>query len=501
MTGIPSYVNRSTMTMQMLTQMRWQVDDLQRQLASGKRSETYAGLGIGRTMDLEARMRLSRLETYETSISTVNLRVNIMNTALDRIRVVGGDMRSNVSFPIDYELTGNGQTNAQQLASMRLDETLNLLNEKTGDRYLFSGSATDTRPTASSKQILDGDGAAAGLRQITAERLLADTGADGRGRLAAPVAAGTVVTLAENGAHSFGMKLAAVTTDFGAAVTPTAGPPASFEVDLNGVNPPEGARIQVRLALPDGSTVNIDLTATTEDPPPAGAFLIGIDETETATNLAATIDTEIQRVANVELVAASAIRAGEDFFNIDIDNPPQRVDGPPFETATAMRNGTPADTVFWYRGDAATGDPRQTASARIDDTITVQYGVRANEDGLRHVVQNTAVFAAMTFSEADPDARDRYFALAQRVGVSLDAQAGVKHVEAIQTDIAGAQLSANAAKERLADKKPILQGILDEIENILPEEVGVKLLAMTTRMQATLQTTAMLSQFNLLNYI
>jgi hypothetical protein len=33
------------------------------------------------------------------------------------------------------------------------------------------------------------------------------------------------------------------------------------------------------------------------------------------------------------------------------------------------------------------------------------------------------------------------------------------------------------------------------------EEVGVKLLAMTTRMEATLQTTAMLSQFNLLHYI
>jgi hypothetical protein len=62
-------------------------------------------------------------------------------------------------------------------------------------------------------------------------------------------------------------------------------------------------------------------------------------------------------------------------------------------------------------------------------------------------------------------------------------------------------LSANSAKERLADKKPILQGILDEIENITPEEVGVQLLAMSTRLQATLQTTAMLSNLSLLNYI
>jgi hypothetical protein len=119
------------MTMQMLTQMRWQIDDLQRQLASGKRSETYAGLGVGRGIDLETRMRLSRLESYETTISMVNLRVNVMDTALDRIRVVGQDVRSDVRFPIEYDLTGNGQTNAQQLSSMRFDEALSLLNEKT----------------------------------------------------------------------------------------------------------------------------------------------------------------------------------------------------------------------------------------------------------------------------------------------------------------------------------------------------------------------------------
>jgi flagellin-like hook-associated protein FlgL len=501
MATIPSYVNRSTMTMQMLTQMRWQIDDLQRQLASGKRADTYAGLGIGRGIDLETRMRMSRLESFETTISTVNLRVTVMNTALDRVRVVGQDVRSDVRFPIEYDLIGNGQTSAQQLATMRFDEALSLLNEKTGDRYLFSGSSTDVRPTATTAQIINGDGALAGLKQVTAERLLADRGADGRGRLLAPAVAGNTVTLAESGAHPFGLKLAAVSTDFGAAVTPTAGPPASFEVDLTGVNPPEGAHVQVRFTLPDGSTVNLELTATTQDPPPTGGFLIGADEAETATNLAATIDTEILRIGRTDLTAASAIQAGEDFFNIGAGNPPQRVNGPPFETAVAMRDGTNADTVFWYKGDSAAGDPRKTTVARIDETITVAYGVRANEDGLRQVVQNAAVFASMTFSDADPDGRQRYFALAQRIGIALDQQNGVKHIEAIQTDLAGSQLSANSAKERLADKKPILQGILDEIENITPEEVGVKLLAMSTRLQATLQTTAMLSNLSLLNYI
>ena len=124
MTGISGYTNRTTLQMTMLADMRWQIDDLQRQLATGKRADTYAGLGIGRTLDLEARMRLSRIESYTNSIDQVGLRVDIMNTALERLRTVGQDIRSDVAFPIEYELIGNGQTQAQSLAAMRLDAAL-----------------------------------------------------------------------------------------------------------------------------------------------------------------------------------------------------------------------------------------------------------------------------------------------------------------------------------------------------------------------------------------
>jgi len=500
MTSISGYVNRSTLTMQMLTQMRWQLDDLQRQLATGKRADTYGALGVGRTMDLEARMRLSRVQTYESSIASVDLRVGIMDTALEQLRKIGEETRSELRFPATYELLGN-QTQSQQLAAMNLDEALSLLNEKAGERYLFSGRATDSRATVTAQQLLNGDGARAGLKQIMAERLLADTGADGRGRLDVPAVNGDVVTLAEDGTHPFGFKLSSVTTDFGATVTPTAGPPASFDIDLGGNNPPLGGSIQVRLTLPDGSTSDIVLTATLESPPPPGTFRLGIDTDTTAANLAAAIDESVIALGRTELAAASAVRAGEDFFAFDADNPPQRVDGPPFDTATGLRDGTATDTVFWYTGEGAVDSARNTAIARVDETITVSYGARANEDGIRQVVQNVAVFASMTFSESDPDARDRYFALVQRIGNGLDADDATKQIEAIQTDIAGAQLAANAAKERLEDKKPVLQGIVDEIENISPEEVGVKLLALNTRMQATMQTTAILSQFTLLSYL
>ena len=43
--------------------------------------------------------------------------------------------------------------------------------------------------------------------------------------------------------------------------------------------------------------------------------------------------------------------------------------------------------------------------------------------------------------------------------------------------------------------------MIDSVENISDEEIGVKLLALNTRMQASLQVTAMLAQLSLVKYL
>ncbi len=501
MNVIYGFGSRSTATADLLIRMRAQLDELQSQLTTGKKSQTYGGLGLSRGADLDMHARLSRIDVYQDTIFNVDLRVKVMNTALDRLRAIGRETRGSTVSSLNYELVSGGRTGAQQRAQGGFDEALSLLNEKAGDRFLFSGRATDRPATETSDHILNGNGAAAGLKQVMSERLQADQGADGRGRLDAPTAALGIVTLAEDGVHPFGFKLAAATTDFSATVTGPAGAPPSLSIDLGGSNPPEGGKVNIQLNLPDGTASSIDLVATSTVPPPAGSFAIGANADITAQNLAAAIDAEIQRLARTDLAAASAMQASDDFFAIDAGQPPQRVDGPPFDSATALRDATATDTVRWYSGDDATDEARSTAVARVDESITVAYGARANEVALRSVVQNNATFAAMTFSPTDADARDRYFALAQRVGAALDAPPGVQKIEAIQTEIAGANLAAGAAKQRLVEKKPILQGIIDDIENISPEEIGTKLLALNTRLQASLQITALLSRLSLVNFI
>jgi hypothetical protein len=501
MNVIYGFGTRSTATSDLLIRMRAQLDELQRQLTTGKKSETYGGLGPARGIDLDMRARLARIDAYQDTIFNVDLRVKVMNISLDRLRAIGRETRGSTVSSLSYELVSGGQTGAQQRAQDGFEEALSLLNGRAGDRYLFSGRATDRAATETSDHILNGNGAATGLKQVMSERLQADQGADGRGRLDAPVAALGVVTLAEDGVHPFGFKLAAATTDFAATVTGPAGAPPSLSIDLGGSNPPEGGKVHIQLNLPDGSSSSIDLVATNTVPPPANGFAIGATADISAQNLAAAIDAEIQLLTRTELAAASAMQASNDFFAIDADNPPQRVDGPPFDSATALRDATATDTVRWYTGDDATDNARSTAVARVDDGIAVAYGARANEEALRSVVQSNAAFAAMTFSPTDPDAQDRYFALAQRVGAALDAPPGVQKIEAIQIEIANASLVAGAAKQRLAEKQPILLGIIDDIENISPEEIGAKLLALNTRLQATLQLTALLSRLSLVNFI
>ena len=78
---------------------------------------------------------------------------------------------------------------------------------------MFSGEAVNTPSVASSSAILNGNGSQAGLTQVMAERLQADQGASGLGRLVIPPASGSTVSISEDVAGSpFGFKLGSVSS-------------------------------------------------------------------------------------------------------------------------------------------------------------------------------------------------------------------------------------------------------------------------------------------------
>ena len=156
---------------------------------------------------------------------------------------------------------------------------LGLLNTQAGDRYLFSGRAIDQPAVETLDHIMNGDGARAGLKQIIAERKQADLGANGLGRLMVGTPTTTSVALAEDAGSPFGFKLAGVNSTLGQrdGHRPDRRPPA-VSVDLRGV-PNDGETIKFRFTLPDGTSENLTLTATTSAPPGADQFTIGATPT------------------------------------------------------------------------------------------------------------------------------------------------------------------------------------------------------------------------------
>ena len=180
---------------------------------------------------------------------------------------------------------------------------------------------------------------------------------------------------------------------------------------------------------------------------------------------------------------------------------PLRVGGPPFNTAATLVAGTPANTVFWYTGETGTDLPRGTAVARVDQSITIQYGARADEQAFRHLLQNIAVYAAVTTNAANPNANGQSAALSQRVGANLAVQTGQQSLQDMQAEFAGAQTAIKASTDRQTQMKGMAQTMLDQIEGVSTDEVATKILALQTALQASYQTTAMLYQTSLTKFL
>jgi hypothetical protein len=728
-----------------------QMTVLQSQLTTGNKSTTYAGMGVNEGFAIAARSQLSGISAFTDTQTIVNSNIGVANTVLQAMNDIGKTIQNSANSS-SQTLNTAGQSIAQQTASSQLSSMLGILNTQAGDRYLFSGTAVTTPSVASMDDIMNGTTTQAGLKQVIAERKQADVGTTGLGRLVISSPTATSVQVAEDFAGSpFGLKLASTSSSLtGATVTGPGGSPAGISIDLGATNPNDGDKVSFTFNLPDGSQESIALTASSATPAPAGSFAIGVDTTATAANLKMALNAAIGTLANTSLVAASAMQAGNDFFNttgtatgsvvnnqatvpgpitgatalsgavgtdslgasfgagdtitvngtpitfvasgatgnqlnvtdnvqsllskidsitgtstpstisggvisIHTDDaaslsvsssnttafaalgfsgtatavtPPLRigpntttapgslannqatipgpvtgatllsgaagtdslsssfgigdtitVNGTPISfvatgatgnqvnitdsmqtllskidsitgtstpsavsggvisihtnnaspltvtssntaafaamgfsatgTATGVTtqpasfvSGTPANTVKWYTGNPGpTATARASATARVDASVKVEYGIQANEQAIRSQLQTLAVFSAVTTSTTNPNGAAQVSALSQRVTQALTPQTGKQSIQDIQTDLATAQATMKDATARQKQAQGMLQSIVDQTETVSPDQVATQLLALQTALQASYQTTSMLSQMSLVKYL
>jgi flagellin-like hook-associated protein FlgL len=364
---------------------------------------------------------------------------------------------------------------------------------------------------------MNGSGALAGFKTVAAERLQADQGADGLGRLkfTTPPAAPDTVTLAEDGAHPFGLKLTGVTSaSAGSAFTltqPTGTPPNSVAIQVAS-QPADGDTVTLGLKLPDGTTDSISLKAVSGTPSNPGEFQIGADTAATASNLQAALQSALQYEGQTKLAVASNYAAANGFFN----GQGQGVQRVAIDSATnsyyaATGYETPAqaasDTVQWYTGEDSNGAARQSVSTKVDDSINVYYGVEGNESGFTQLVRSLAVQSIQTYPTTD----DATTAISQ---AKYDAVAAgqISNLTAANSSQPGSLASigvdlglTQATLKNLSDQHTAygaqLQNVLDNAENADPNEVASALLELQTRLSASYSATAMISQLQLVNYL
>ncbi|MDJ0932112.1 hypothetical protein [Breoghania sp.] len=104
-----------------LTQMRSTFDDLQRQLSTQKNSTTYAGLGLNRSLDLSLKQRMGEVESYQSTIDFVDLRMNVLDQTIARMDEIRSEARTAID-PNNFVQQADGGTNSQTSAKVSLVE-------------------------------------------------------------------------------------------------------------------------------------------------------------------------------------------------------------------------------------------------------------------------------------------------------------------------------------------------------------------------------------------
>lgn len=488
----------------LFVEMRARLEDLQRQLSTGTKADSFSALGLDRRISLDVRAKLSLTEGWTKSIEQGDIRIRFMMQTVEQFGKQISDAKSDARAG-GFVQAANGQVAGQILATSRLQQTIDALNVDVNGRYLFSGRSHDVKPVERFDIIMNGDGAGrAGVRQLISERQQADAGVGDLGRLTNTLA-GATVTLARDAANPpYGYTIAGATSNAAAiTATFTAGPPATTAFDVTGT-PNAGEKITVALNLPDGTseTIELEVRQAGSTGPAETGFAIGATPAATATNLQAALTAALQKETRTTLNSASAVIGARDFFNGSNSNPPLRVPGPGFSTATTAPAPAAANTtVIWYKGDDDTTiSARNTATLQIDDGQVVPTGARANEATFREGLAIFAAFASGNFPINDANARDRYEALTDRVRTGL-AFPSTQKPQDVAVEISAAQSAMSAAKDRHKTTAVMLEASRAGVEDANMEEVAANLLAIQTRLQASYQTTSILSKLTLTNYI
>jgi flagellar hook-associated protein 3 FlgL len=127
-----------------LKSMQTSLATLQQQLTTGKKAQLFSGLGTDVITSQRARSSTTELETYMNNMINAERRIKMQSNAMESIMrqakdVVGALEVQTVEGEIELQSIGDLAKKARAFIN-------SMMNEKDGDRYIFSGADAHTPP-------------------------------------------------------------------------------------------------------------------------------------------------------------------------------------------------------------------------------------------------------------------------------------------------------------------------------------------------------------------
>lgn len=574
-----NYTNITTLGQNMrmregIARLRSQLIEAEQQLASGKKADTHGGLRAESTLLQELRQKVGRIEGYRSSIGLSQARLGMVQSSLDIVqeRVESVRLQSMTAWS-----PGAAQNieQARLQAPQHLSAMVSALNTSHGGRYLFSGGEAATPPVASGDEIVNGGNGKIGLKDVIGLRYAADMGPANDGRVSTALG-GSVLTVTHDGGP-FGMRLTGISQTGGVTITDAqeaAAVAGTTEGTIDIATMTDGDTVTVSFELPDGTSTNITMIASSAAPLPtteaADTFYFTTGDTA---GFEATFDAGVQAIVDREMIGSSAVAAGDDFFDHQAPRIPNggagatgyvyaadrvtswyraeeavpTVNGPHADPATL----TPTSGQTWLVDDPAVGKwaahagelatfngetweftsaeegsrvidgngrmrvydsatttwldngpapvqktARDSVQSKIDDSLYISIGTRANETGPRDALKGAAIMAAATH---DPNDLTVYQQAAEKVFLHQnDALHGVLTLKA---ELGVSEERLDRMDEQHLDTRVVLNEQVIGIEGVDEYELSVRLQEMMTQLEASYQITSRLASLNLTNYL
>lgn len=143
MTNISTHA-QNTAQINRLKNMQSALATLQYQLNTEKKSDKFAGLGGGVIASTRARANFNEIDTYTNNMAVADRRIKMQVNAMSSILKQAGDVVNAIQIQTqegEFEIESVGD-----LAKKARDIMISMLNERDGDRYLFAGADSQTKP-------------------------------------------------------------------------------------------------------------------------------------------------------------------------------------------------------------------------------------------------------------------------------------------------------------------------------------------------------------------